>query len=90
MIFVRYEPGFKRYQFWGAAHQHFEISCAVKFKETRFPVKEMKLTQSTPAPLSDSQIPESDNKSDSSGVDLVNLAQPLTRPPKAYLHQDNL
>ena len=32
-------------------------------------------------PLSDHQIPESDNESDSSGQDLVNLAQPPTRPP---------
>ena len=34
MIFVGYEPGSKGYQFWDAAHQHFEISCDVKFKET--------------------------------------------------------
>ena len=31
-------------------------------------------------PSSDHQIPESDNKSDSSVLDLVNLAQPPTRP----------
>ena len=48
MIFVRYETGSKGYQFWDTAHQHFEISCDVKFEETQFPVKEMKLTQSTP------------------------------------------
>ena len=41
----------------------------------------MKLAQLTPAPLSDHQIPESDNVSDSSGLELVNLAQPATRPP---------
>ena len=41
----------------------------------------MKLTQPTMASLSDHQIPESDNESDSSGLDLVNLAQPPTRPP---------
>ena len=81
MIFVGYEPGSKGYQFWDAAHQHFKISCDVKFKETQFPVKELKLTQSIPAPLSDRQIPESDNESDSSGLDLVNLAQPPTMPP---------
>ena len=39
MIFVGYEPGSKGYQFWDAAHQHFKISCDVKFKETQFPAK---------------------------------------------------
>ena len=81
MIFVGYEPGSKGYQFWDAAHQHFEISRDVKFEETQFPAKELKFTQSTPAPVSDCQIPESDNESDSLGLDLVNLAQPPTRPP---------
>ena len=37
------------------------------------------------APLSNCQIPESDNESDSSGLDLVNLAQPPTRPPSPGL-----
>ena len=45
----------------------------------------MKLAQPTPAPLSSHQIPESDNKSDSSGLDLVNQAQPPTRPPSPGL-----
>ena len=80
MIFVGYEPGSKGYQFWDAAHQHFEISHDVKFEETCFPAKESKLTQPIPAPLSDHQIPESDNKSDSSGLDLVNLADPPQLP----------
>ena len=31
MNFVGYEPGFKGYQFWDAAHQRFEISHDVKF-----------------------------------------------------------
>ena len=53
MIFIGYEPGSKGYQFWGAAHQHFEISCDVKFKETQFPVKELKQSQSFLAPSSD-------------------------------------
>ena len=44
-------------------------------------MKETKLAQPIPAPLSDCQIPESDNESDLSGLDLVNLAQPPTRPP---------
>ena len=83
MIFIGYEPGSKGYQFWDAAHWHFEISHDVKFEETQFPAKEMKLTQSTPAPLSDFQIPESDNESDSSGLDLVTLAQPPTRSAQA-------
>ena len=39
MIFVRYEPGSKGYQFWDAAHQHFKISHDVKFEETCFPAK---------------------------------------------------
>ena len=41
------------------------------------------MTQAQPdlAPLSDRQIPESDNESDSLGLDLVKLAQPPTRPP---------
>ena len=34
-----------------------------------------------PAPLSDHQILESDTESDSSGLDLVKLAQPPTRSP---------
>ena len=83
MIFVGYEPGSKGYQFWDAAHQQFEISHDVKFKETQFPANESKLTQLIPAPLSDHQIPESDNALDSSGLDLVNLAQ----PPPGQLHQ---
>ena len=81
MIFIGYEPGSKGYQFWDIAHQHFEISRDVKFEETCFPAKESKLTQSIPAPLSNCQIPESDNESDSSGLDLVTLAQPPTKPP---------
>ena len=42
MIFIGYEPGSKGYQFWDAAHQRFEISCDVKFEETRFPAKEFR------------------------------------------------
>ena len=45
----------------------------------------MKLTQSTLAPLSSHQIPESDNESNSLGLDLVNLAQSPTRPPSPGL-----
>ena len=41
----------------------------------------MKLAQPTLAPLSGCQIPELDNESNSLGLDLVNLAQPPTRPP---------
>ena len=81
MIFVGYEPGSKGYQFWDAAQQHFEISHDVKFKETCFPAKELKLTQSIPVSLNDHQFPESDNESDLSGLDLVTLAQPPTIPP---------
>ena len=85
MIFIGYEPGSKGYQFWDAAHQHFEISRDVKFKETQFPAKELKLAQLILVPFSDHQIPESDNESDSSGLDLVSLAQPPTRPPSPGL-----
>ena len=81
MIFIGYEPGSKGYQFCDAAHQHFEIFHDVKFKETLFPAKETKLAQPTLAPLSNHQFPESDNESDSLGLDLVNLAQPPNRPP---------
>ena len=85
MIFVGYEPGSKGYQFWDAAHQCFEISHDVKFEETQFPAKELKLTKLVLAPASDRQIPESDNESDSSGLDLVNLAQPPTKSPSPGL-----
>ena len=85
MIFVVYEPGSKGYKFWNAAHRHFKIPHDVKFEETCFPVKGMKLAQPTLAPLSSHQIPESDNKSDSLGLDLVHLAQPPTRPPRPGL-----
>ena len=81
MIFIGYEDGSKGYIFWDAAHQHFKISHDVKFKETQFPVKETILTQSDLAPLRDHQLSESDNESDSLGLDLVKLAQPPTRPP---------
>ena len=74
MSFIGYELGSKGYQFWDAAHQCFKISHDVKFEETCFSAKEMKLTQSTLVPLSDHQIPESDNESDWSALDLVNLA----------------
>ena len=85
MIFVEYEPGSKGYQFWDTAHQHFQISHDVKFEETQFPAKEIKLTQPALVPSSDHQIPGSDNESDSSGPDLVNLAQPHTRSPSPGL-----
>ena len=39
MIFIRYEPGSKGYQFWDAGHQQFKISPDKKFKETHFPAK---------------------------------------------------
>ena len=48
----------------------------------------MTLAQPGPAPLSSHQILESDNESDSSGLDLVNLAQ--CHPAQANLHWDNL
>ena len=48
-------------------------------------MKESKSAQLIPAPSSNHQILESDNKSDSLGLDLVNLAQPPTRPPSPGL-----
>ena len=84
MIFVGYEPGSKGYQFWDTAHQCFEISRDVKFEETHFPAKELKLQAAIPAPLSNCQSPESDNETDSSGLDLVTLAQPPTIPPTPH------
>ena len=76
MIFIGYEPGSKGYQFWDAAHQHFKISCDVKFEETLFPAKEVKSKKLNLASLSDQPISESDNESDHSGLDLVIPAQP--------------
>ena len=64
MIFVGYEMGSKGYQFWDAAHQHFKISCDVKFEETLFPAKEVKSTKSNQASPNDLPISESDNESD--------------------------
>ena len=81
MIFISYEPGSKGYQFWDAAHRHFEISCDVKFKETLLPAKEVISEKLTLAPSSDQTISESDNESDHLGLDLVISVQPPTRPP---------
>ena len=84
MIFVGYEQGSKGYQFWDAAHQRFKISHDVKFEETHFPAKESNLTKSNPVSSNDRQFLESDNKSDSSGLDPVTLAQPPTIPPTPH------
>ena len=78
MIFIGYEPGSKGYQFWDAAHQHIEISRDVKFNETLFPVKEATKSQ---ASQNDLPISESDNESDTSGLELVIPAQSSQRPP---------
>ena len=76
MIFVGYELGSKGYQFWDAAHQCFKISHDVKFEETRFPAQEVKLPKLNQALLNEPAISESDNKSDTSGLELVIPAQP--------------
>ena len=81
MIFVGYEPGSKGYQFWDAAHQHFEISHDVKFEEMQFPARETLLAQPILAPSSDQTISSSDIDHNNLGLDLVKLAQPPTRPP---------
>ena len=78
MIFVGYEPGSKGYQFWDAAHHHIEISHDVKFNETLFSAKEV-----TNSWASENDLPifESDNKSDTSGLEIVIPAQSPPRPP---------
>ena len=81
MIFVGYEPGSKGYQFWDAAHQHFEISHDVKFKETLFSVKEVKSGKLNWASSYDQPISESDNESEHLGLELVIPDQPPIRPP---------
>ena len=68
MIFVGYEPGSKGYQFWDAAHHCIEISHDVKFNETLFPAKEATKSQ---ASMNGLPISESDNESDTSGLELV-------------------
>ena len=90
MIFVGYETGSKGYQFWDAAHQHFEISCDVKFKETQFPVRETLLAWPTLMPVSDQTISLSDNDHNKLGLDLVKLAQPQGQPAQAELHSSRL
>ena len=85
MIFVGYEPGSKGYQFWDAAHQCFKISHDVKSKETLFPAKEVKSTKSNQAPQSDLPICESDNESNSLGLELVTPAQPPSSLPSPGL-----
>ena len=77
MIFIGYELGSKGYQFWDAAHQCFKISHDVKFEETRFPAQEVKKNW---ASANDLPISESDNQSDTSGLELVIPAQPPSRP----------
>ena len=76
MIFIGYEPGSKGYQFWHAAHQHFEISHDVKYEESLFPVKEAKSTKMNWASSNDLPISESDNESDNSELELVIPALP--------------
>ena len=71
MIFIGYELGSKGYQFWDAAHQCFEISRDVKFKET-LSCERIKIGTIKRPP-------------NSLGLDLVNLAQPPNRPPSPGL-----
>ena len=76
MIFVGYKDRSKGCVFWDTAHPCFEISHDVKSEETQFPAKETIQAQPDLAPSSDHQFLESDNESDSSGLDLVKLVQP--------------
>ena len=77
MIFIGYEWGSKGYQFWDTAHHHIEISCDVKFDETLFPVEEVTTSW---ASVNDLPISESDNESDTLGLELVIPAQPSAWP----------
>ena len=77
MIFIGYEQGSKGYQFWDAAHQHIEISRDVKFNETLFPAQEANKNW---ASMYDLPISESDNESDTLGLELVIPAQSPPRP----------
>ena len=78
MTFIGYEPGSKGYQFWDADHQHIEISRDVKFNEILFPAQEAKKNW---ASKNDPPISESDDESDTSGLELVTPAQPPPWPP---------
>ena len=78
MIFVGYKPGSKGYQFWDAAHHRIEISRDVKFNETLFPAQEATKSQ---ASMNDPPISESDNESDTLGLELVIPAHTSPRPP---------
>ena len=78
MIFVGYELGSKGYQSWDAAHHRIEISRDVKFNETQFPAQEATNSQ---ASENDLPISESDNKSDTSGLEIVIPTQSPPRPP---------
>ena len=68
MIFVGYKNLSKGWQFWDAKNQHIEISCDVKFDESRFPLCK-DLDQRNPAAvekrrtISPSQRSESTNDS---------------------------
>ena len=68
MIFVGYENLSKGWQFWDAKNRHIEISCDVKFDESRFPLCK-DLDQRNPAAvekrwtISPSQRSESTNDS---------------------------
>ena len=78
MIFVGYELGSKGYQFWDTAHHRIGISRDVKFNETLFPVQEVTKSQ---ASMNDPPISESDNESDTSGLEIVIPDQSSPRPP---------
>ena len=78
MIFVGYEPESKGYQFWDTSHQCIGISHDVKFHETLFPAQEVTKNQ---ASMNDLPISESDNESDTSGLELVIPAPPSPRSP---------
>ena len=82
MIFIGYEMGSKEYQFWDAAHHHIKISHNVKFNETLFPVQEATTSW---ASANDLPIFQSDNESDTSGLELVIPAQSPPRLPSPGL-----
>ena len=78
MIFVGYELGSKRYQFWDTAHHQFKISHDMIYDETLFPAKEATNNWTS---MNDLPISTSDKESDKSGLELVIPTQSSPRPP---------
>src|SRR6267143_2556367 len=72
MIFVSYKPGSKGYQFWDAKNRCFEISCDVKFNESKFPNRKDLSAEDRKIKVKSTASPPSDTESENSDEDLVN------------------